>query len=244
MGNISNDTHDPPLGFVVLRHVHDEESNEYWIQCVKSIREYYPKNLILIVDDSSNYEYVTSENLYKTTIIDSEYPKRAELLPYLYYLQNNLFDTAVIIHDSVFVNKHIDFNVDKYKILWEFEHDWDMPSEEAHMLKVFDNAELLKFHENKTSWKGCFGGMTIITHKFLTQLNDKYDLSKLLPFIETRRHRMCFERVIACLLQCEAENETLLGNIHAYMPFFTNFSEAKTHLKGDLPMVKAWALRE
>ena len=47
--------------------------------------------------------------MYKTFIIQNDFPKRGELMPYYYYLHNKLFDTAVIIHDSVFINKYIDF---------------------------------------------------------------------------------------------------------------------------------------
>jgi hypothetical protein len=55
--------------------------------------------------------------LYKTTIINSEYHGRGELLPYYYYLQNKFVDKAVIIHDSVFINKYIHLDVDDYKLL-------------------------------------------------------------------------------------------------------------------------------
>ena len=34
-------------------------------------------------------------------------------------LKNKLFDIAVIIHDSIFINRYIDFSIDKYKIIWE-----------------------------------------------------------------------------------------------------------------------------
>ena len=31
----------------------------------------------------------------------------------------------LILNDSVFINKYIDISVDKYKIIWSFEHYWD-----------------------------------------------------------------------------------------------------------------------
>ena len=64
------------IGFIILRHVNNELSNNYWIVCYDCIRKLYPENLILIIDDNSNYEYITPKNLYKTTIINSEYPGR------------------------------------------------------------------------------------------------------------------------------------------------------------------------
>ena len=122
------------IGFIITRHVNNELTNQYWIYCVKSIRQYYPENNILIIDDNSNYDFVTDEEFYKTTVIQSEYPGRGELLPYYYYLHNKLFDIAVIIHDSVFINKHIDFNVENYKFLWDFEHYFDEYEKEVNMI--------------------------------------------------------------------------------------------------------------
>ena len=107
----------PTIGFIILRHVNNALTNQYWINCYKCIRSLYAENLILIIDDASDDTYLTHEVLYKTTIINSEYPKRGELLPYFYYLQNKLFDTAVIIHDSVFINARLDLNIDKYKFI-------------------------------------------------------------------------------------------------------------------------------
>ena len=69
------------LGFIILRHVNNNLTNKYWIKSVNSIRHFYPENHILIIDDNSDYNYVTNEKLYKTTIINSEYPKEVN-----YYL--------------------------------------------------------------------------------------------------------------------------------------------------------------
>ena len=93
------------VGFIILRYVINELTNKYWIKCVNSIRQHYPENNILIIDDNSNYDFITDEKLYKTTVINSEFHKRGELLPYYYYLHNKLFDVAVIMHDSAFINK-------------------------------------------------------------------------------------------------------------------------------------------
>ena len=170
---------DKQFGFIILRHVNNELTNKYWINCVKSIRLYYPENNIIIIDDNSDYKYITYEPLYKTTIINSEYPKRGELLPYYYYLHNKMFDIAVIIHDSVFINSYIDFRVDKYKMLWSFEHDCDQIEDETLMIDAINDKELKMFYENKWLWKGCFGCMSVITHDYLTHLNNKYDISKV-----------------------------------------------------------------
>jgi len=243
------------IGFIILRHVNNELTNKYWIHCYNCIRYYYPENKILIIDDNSNYNFITTKKLYKTTIINSEYPGRGELLPYYYYLHNKLFDIAVIIHDSVFINKYIDFNVEKYKLLWEFDHTWDQRDDETKMIHLFNDTELTHFYLNKNLWKGCFGGMTIITHDYLTFINNKYDISKLLSYVLNRYNRCSFERVIACLLQKNAEKNTLLENISSYCRWGISFDELyefhycscmNSSKKDDfhhLPIIKVWTGR-
>jgi hypothetical protein len=229
------------IGFIILRHVTNKLTDKYWILCYQCIRKYYPENNIIIIDDNSDYKFVTNMILYKTNIINSEYHGRGELLPYFYYLNNKFFDTAVIIHDSVFVNSYIDFNVDTYKIIWDFTHEWDQIEDETMMIKLFNDPELLDFYENKELWTGCFGAMTVITHKYLTEVNDKYDISKLLDYVLNRKNRISFERVIACLLQKNNKQETLLGNIHKYCKYGIKFRERFRYKR--LPLIKVWTGR-
>lgn len=240
IGRIERPKNMRTLGFIILRHVNNELTNTYWIESIKCIRKYYPENEILIIDDNSNYDFITNETLYKTTIIKGEYPKRGELLPYYYYLHNKLFDVAVIIHDSVFINKYMDFSVDKYKIIWTFEHYWDQIEDERRMIDVFNDIELKNFYENKKLWKGCFGAMTIITHDYLTFINNKYDISKLLDCVLNRYNRISFERVFACLLQKDCKLQTLLGDIHKYCPYGIRFNDL---YKFNLPIKKCWTGR-
>lgn len=231
------------IGFVILRHVNSEETNKYWQLCYKSIRNYYPESMILIVDDNSNCEYLTNIKLYKTIVVFSEYNGRGELLPYIYYLKYKIADIAVFLHDSVFINSFIDFNVDNYKFLWEFESNYisSNPGSEKNMINTFNDKELLDFYENKYLWKGCFGGMNVITHNYLTFINNKYNLSILINLILNRQDRECFERVIACLLQKHSLKYTLFGNIHAYCHWGITFNEKNNW--EHLPIIKVWTGR-
>jgi hypothetical protein len=228
-------------GFIILRHVNSELTNTYWNHCYDCIRTFYPEHPILIIDDNSNYECINERVLYKTTIINSDYKGRGELLPYYYYLQNALFDTAVIIHDSVFINKTVDLTVTNYKLIWEFEHQWDQVSDETEMINAFGDKDLLNFYKNKTLWKGCFGGMVMITHDYLKMVNSHYDISKLLDYVLTRYNRCSFERVIGCLLQKFQKRETVFGNIHAYCKWGIPFEEKEKYTH--LPWIKVWTGR-
>lgn len=230
------------VGFIILRHVTNSVTNSYWMRCYDCIRKLYPENDIVIIDDNSNTSYITDKELYKTTVINSEFPGRGELLPYYYYTQNKLFGTAVILHDSVFVQEYIDFTVDTYKIIWTFEeHKWDDIQNETRILQVFNDAELNAFHADKNRWKGCFGAMSIIKHDYLMYINSKYEFSKLLHVITRRDDRCSFERVIACMLQREHVTEPLLGDIYAYCPWAIKIDEADKYM--DKPLLKVWTGR-
>jgi hypothetical protein len=131
--------------------------------------------------------------------------------------------------------------VEKYRFIWDFDHDWDRPDDEIRMINVFNDLELTEFYNNKHLWTGCFGGMSIITHDYLTFINNKYDISKLIDCVLNRDNRYSFERVFACLLQKEGNQITLLGNIHKYQDWGKSFDEIDNYKH--LPLIKCWTGR-
>jgi len=229
------------LGFIILRHVNDEKTDTYWKMSYDYVRKFYPENEIIIIDDNSDKKFLTEKEMYKTRVINGEYPGRGELLPYHYYLKHNFFETAVIIHDSVFINDYIDFSVDKYRFLWDFKHDWDHVDEEIAFIKRFNDPDLLNFYKSKDKWVGCFGCMCVIKYEFLKRVNDRYNLDILLDVIRTRHNRQSFERIIACVLQMYESQCTLLGNIHAYVKWGVTYEQIERHK--NLPIIKIWTGR-
>ena len=125
------------------------------------------------------------------------------------------------------------------------------------MIKLFNDERLLTFYQNKRLWKGCFGGMSIITHEYLVFINNKYDISKLLDHVLTRFNRKSFERVIAVLLQIHWPIDTpirtifnlhtylrkkiLFGDIHEYTPCFQKFNQIDEY--AHIPIIKVWTGR-
>jgi hypothetical protein len=233
------------LGFIILRHVTSEVTNTYWKIAYASIRKFYRDNPILIIDDNSDQSFIREEDenlMHNVTVLRSEFPQRGELLPYYYFLKHKPFDTACILHDSAFLNSPIDGNVDKYKILWSFEHHWDCPDEEKPMLRVLKNSdELIEFYDQKDAWKGCFGGMSIITHEYLAFVDARYDIARLIDPITTRTGRSLFERVIACILQRNHRSDALLGDIHRYCPWGITIDQKEAYRH--LPIIKIWTGR-
>lgn len=235
---------DKTLGFIILRHVNNQDTDRLWNNSYDSVRRFYPENPILIIDDNSHQEYITNRDLYNTTIINSEYPGRGELLPYYYYVKNKFCDMAVILHDSTFINRHIDFNTDTFTILWNFEHSgWDQHEDVRQILSIFQDNDLLEFHKQEHLWTGCFGGMSLITHDYLSSINEKYNFSLLLDKILNRYNRMSFERIIAVLLQKEKNCQaiSLFGIIHNYCQWGLPYSQK--HNVNHLPIIKVWSGR-
>lgn len=237
------------FGFIILRHVNSKETSKYWKICYSRIRKYYPEVQIILIDDNSKYDFIEKEEeekLYKTKIIHSEYVGRGELLPYIYYLKHKLFDVACFIHDSVFINSHIHFNVEDYKILWHFDHHWDQIKDEEKMISIFNDDGLTNYHKSK-KWLGCFGGMCIIKYNYLENINKKYDFLKLVDYVKNRHNRMSFERVVACILRYNNDKPSIYGDIGEYCLFANKNIDKnvrnKTMVFKNIPIIKIWSGR-
>jgi len=246
-----------PLGFILLRHVNSQKTDKYWQHSWKCIRKFYPENKIVIIDDNSDKNYLTdaSGTLFNTMIINSTYKKRGELLPYYYFLKYKFFDRAVIIHDSVFIQKYIDFG-NENKFLWHFEHTWDKPHYEKQILFNLDQCEFLNyFHDSKNLWNGCFGAMSVISYDLLDSMNAKYNMMELLNHIKTREHRMSFERVFAIMFTIENDWKvsSIFGDIIEYSQKQKNITinkgltdeefEKLKETPTDLSILKIWCGR-
>jgi hypothetical protein len=236
------------IGFIILRNVNNSITNEYWKECYKCIKQFYPKNRILIIDDNSDYSFVTNECLDNTMIIKSEYPKRGEFLPYYYYLKTNFCETAVFLHDSVFIKKYIDFSVSTYKILLDFgkQNINDGMQNQLTLLHALNNTKLNDFYSKKDKgiWKGCFGAMSVVTYSYLKSIDQEFRISSLIPHITSRDLRCAFERIIGCLLQINVIEPSLFGDIMKYCPWgLTYHRYLKQDYNKNLPLIKVWTGR-
>jgi hypothetical protein len=231
-------------GFIITRHVNSEKTNKYWNQCVKLIRIHYPFKKIIIIDDNSNYQFIQAEYDYKNIqIIQSEYPKRGELLPYIYFLKYKWFDNAVIIHDSVFIHKRIPFENIKSPVLplWHYNYDkenlnnllriCDNLNHNAYLKNKLNGAEINILGLNKNNnFNLCFGVQSYINLRFLEMLETKYFISNLVYVINSRIDRCGLERIMGLLFSEECSllkiRGSLFGNImNHYKSFSYNYDE-------------------
>ena len=241
-----------PVGFIILRNIINSITNEYWKECYRCIRRLYPDNRILIIDDNSKNQFVSNELLTNTMIIESEFPKRGEFLPYYYYLRTNFCEKVVILHDSMFIKKYINFNsvVDDYRILIhfgkEFINDRESFPSQINMLRALNSDKLTNFYKKKDQnyWSGCFGSMSVITYKYLKQIDDEFHISRLIPVITCRIDRCAFERILGCMLQSKNKTSSLLGHLTLNCDWRLNFNTYKNNsYNSNLPIIKIFTGR-
>ncbi len=217
------------FGFIILRYVNSEETNKSWIRCYESIRKFY-NNKIVIIDDNSNPLYLTEIKYINTIVINSEFPKRGELLPYYYYIKNKFFIRAVILHDSMEITNYYDFmninhtlNYHNYTRLFSFPNNCyqiDIEHFKEMCSYIKNNQLIYKYHiANKNNLIGCFGVCYVIDYDFLQDIENKYNISNLVNFIDNRRKRMTLERFFSCLFEFHRSKtfitpNDLFGNIH------------------------------
>lgn len=251
-------------GFIITRHVNSEKTNKYWNQNVKLIRRFYPNKKIIIIDDNSNQSLIKAHFNYKNlTIVNSEYPKRGELLPYIYFLKNKWFKRAVIIHDSVFIHKKVNFSKINVPVLplWHFPDFDDNPRNTnriLHNLKnkgtlirtLNGNGNLNVLGMSKKNWYGCFGCQSVINHDFLVNIQNKYNITNLLRCVNCRKDRCSLERVFGIIFDTEfpllKQIHSLFGNIQSYQRWGYNFDNYyRDFLKKRVPKpwVKTWTGR-
>jgi hypothetical protein len=252
------------FGFIITRHVNSHATNKYWNHSIKLLKKFYPERRIIIIDDNSNKEFLKPEfdNNYNIEVINSDFPGRGELLPYYYYIQNHFFDNAIILHDSVFIHKRINFNkLNGIKVLplWHFFPDNENVYNSIKITEKLSNPYRLQNNLNNTfnmgmpneKWYGCFGVQTYINRHFLLQIERKYNITNMISVVLSRPDRCCLERIMGCIFYNEYPQingiKSLFGNItmrEGWRKY--TFEKYMAHLKkGTIPnaVIKVWTGR-
>jgi hypothetical protein len=231
------------FGFILTRHVNSEQTNLLWLECVQQIRARYPTTPIVILDDNSDYRFIKYVKIPNCIILQSEYPKRGELLPYFYLLKYRWFRKAVILHDSVFVQHPLSL-VDNVA-LWHFTDNYEDFNEEQKMLGMLTNAEPLLEAHRTNQFKGMFGVMSVVTLDFLDKLEERYTFTNWIHYVCSRKHRMCLERAMGVLFSVENPAPSMMGNIFDYCSWgvsYAQYSKARASFQR-YPLVKVWSGR-
>lgn len=189
--------------FVILTHLRNHDDNRLWQRCYRSIREFYPQEKIVILDDNSKVEI---SNLPTDVIyVKSEFPGAGELLPYYYFLRFQWAEKMIVVHDSMlvlrpFYSEELNHSL---KYHWYFDiHYHDDDKAINYLLSRLNNAnELIQFNmHHKDAWWGCFGVACTIDLPMVKMIEEKYALTESLKrVINNRDHRMALERVFGII---------------------------------------------
>lgn len=250
------------IAFVILRHVNSARTNNYWKHACKSVRLFYPECVLVVIDDNSNYNFVKINDSEKEEIryseiefIQSEYPKRGELLPYLYFIKYKWADSMVFIHDAVFIEKRMEFNKDMMT-LWSANERSYIAIRDANGKDIFEasNTGEELWHifnnnqkENNRLWDVCFGAMCYIKHAVLMHLHNTYDFHKLVDKVNNRGGRQCLERLIPCMYYrlFKSKIPCVIGDIHStgWGRSWEQYCKMPKEMKEYLGFVKVWTGR-
>ena len=176
-------------------------------------------------------------------------------------MKNKYFENAIIIHDSVFFHKRINFeNFTGINVLplWFFYPDRENIENTKRISKNLKNYIGLDSKLNKDvnllglstdKWYGCFGVQSYINLKFLERIDNIYGITNLIKVVNCRADRCCLERIFVCIFFTESKitsRKSLLGNIMKYQKWGYTYEEYMADLKkGTIPrsIVKVWTGR-
>jgi hypothetical protein len=252
--------------FVFPRHVRAPAHDLVWRECLACIRRHHPCVRVLIIDDYSDARVLgpeEDEDDPLTTVVRAEdvgYARGSgELLPYLYLLDHRedvRYDRAVVLNDSMFVQRPID---DLIASVRDVAFLWDFPTyREPDVERIIRDAplehadELVSMYQGE-DWRGCFATASVITRDHLATLDRLYGISRLRTVVVDRPTRCSLERAFAmcCIHHADGKGRprpvALLGDItRTLKPFFlTHRDYVDAIARGgkpphDLAVVKVW----
>lgn len=246
----NTETHFPTTGFIIMRCVKEPLHDAYWKECYRCIRLFHQEEIV-IIDDCSDPLYLKDNlTLVNTKIISSQFPGSGEFLPYYYLYQLKLFDRVAILHDSMFLQSPIRFdNIQSIRFLWHFsDHSCDFVERESYLISLLSNSHDIKNFYDKKEWHGCFGCASLVTYQYVKELEERYQLFRLLPFVKSRYDRMAMERIIGLLAfytgKVSLTDCSLLGEIRQHPnPFSLNYHDYQTRKPLDQKIIKIWSHR-
>lgn len=223
------------FGFIIPTYIATEAHLAVLKEGLRRIRLYhnYP---IVIINDHSPIDLSNLEKEFKDVTVELSLNKGAgEMNPYLHYYLHKYFDTAIILHDSMHLNKpleniglvldikfvrHFTNHVIHWSTLTEPKTDYNQKygikthdDLIIHLLKKVLSEKNLPFldfclerYPKKRTWVGCYGIQTIITHDFLKELQEKTNILDFTVIATNRRSRCAMESIFA--LACHYLRDT------------------------------------
>lgn len=221
------DNFEKQFGFIVPSYCANEIHLRQLLRCIKSIRQYYLTNKIIIIDDYSNFnlkEYFDDDNIIIKLSLNKG---SADMQTFKIFLENYLFDKAIIMQDSfILENELININdIIDVKFLWHFtnhKHHWDIILEPRDDFNINNNivshTDLIKFNikkdfakypnfcdyalynlDNKYNWVGCFGCLCVISKNCLIHMNKTLNFVDKFVNCTSNRDRRSAESIFSLI---------------------------------------------
>lgn len=233
-----NVLHGKTIGFIIPTYVSTEKHYDILKDGTRKIRQYHDWPIVIINDHSPiNISAIAHE--FPNISIELSHKKGAgEMNPYWHYYHHKYFDTAIIMHDSMHLNKNLE-KIDKvnsiqflryfvhHKSLWskilepqtEYNKEFSIKNHDDLILHLIDvtlkntNQSFYNFcnsiYSQKNKWVGCWGIQSIVTWDFLSKLQEKTNILDFINVIKNRRDRMAMESIFALACLYVSNLETI-----------------------------------
>ena len=198
------------FGFIIPSYVNSPYAYHRLKLCIDSIRKLYPLILIVVIDDYSEIDISELMTMDSKLIVEKSLIKRGgEINPYYHFFHKKYFDVAIIIQDSTTIKKLIYVDISKVTVKFLYYFTNHRPRWKNELFEIIFNnfynnisdiikrENIKKFSNNRYKWLGCWGIMSVISHNYLTNMNNKTNFIEMCKYVKNRTDRMIMENIFA-----------------------------------------------
>ena len=197
------------FGFIIPSYVNTPYAYQRLKLCIDSIRKQYPLILIVVIDDYSDIDISELMLMDSKLIVEKSLIKRGgEINPYCHFFYKKYFDVAIIIQDSTIIKTLVPVDMSKVTVKFFYYFNNHRPSWNKNFELVFnkfyDNISDVTKRENikifsndRNKWLGCVGVMSVISHDYLVNMNNKTCFIEMCQYVKDRTDRMIMENIFA-----------------------------------------------
>jgi|LakMenEpi03Aug12_release.lakeMendotaPanAssembly.Ray.scaffolds.fasta_scaffold158303_2 hypothetical protein len=224
------------FGFIIATCLRTNEHVNSLHECISSIQNFHPTNIIVVVVDfTSNEEYVSDSILkFPSVIFEVNTPSvPADMLMLKYFKDKHYFSKAITLQDSMKLTSKVDISKSSgLDYLWHFTNHrvhWHIIEEPQTEFNVQQNIrthdDLVEFcvrtminkkdfqeycntiYRKKELWSGCFGCLCVIDYNTLCELDEKTGIINLMMQMKDNRLRRAIESLFSLACQYTLQKE-------------------------------------
>ena len=228
------------FGFIIPSYVNTPYAYHRLKLCIDSIRKQYPLILIVVIDDYSDIDISELMLMDSKLIVEKSLIKRGgEINPYCHFFYKKYFDVAIIIQDSTTIKTLVPIDISKVTVKFFYYFNNHRPSWNNEPFEnVFNNfynnisditkrENIKKFSNNRNKWLGCWGVMSVISHDYLVDMNNKTCFIEMCKYVKDRTDRMIMENIFAvcCFYSGGIDINNCAIHKNVYTSYYNNKKE-------------------